>query len=192
MGRNQKRGWFQLDEGFSDMRTHTFGRGQWRNWRAHLVFLNYVRSSASDKAAGMRMIIEWKFGILRGMEEGFDNGRKGLRSSTARQMIATWAVGEGYSCFGCRLVWMTAMVFSIFEKMRLAGSAICNGDILLLGFFSFFKLWNRLHLYKSTSRFTILTFLLHIYVFLFFLNVKDITKALPPLFHFFPFFPFEK
>lgn len=71
------------------------------------------------------------------MEEGFDNGRKGSRSSTARQMIDCWAIGEGYSCFGCRLVWMTAMVSSIFEKMRLASSAIYNGDILLLGFFSF-------------------------------------------------------
>lgn len=116
---------------------HTFGRGQRRNWRTPVVFLNYVRSSASDKAAGRRMITEWKFGILRGMEEGFDNGRKGPRSSTARQMIDCRAVGEGSSCFGCRLVGMTAMVSSIFEKMRLAGSAIYNGDILLLGFFSF-------------------------------------------------------
>lgn len=63
--------------------------------------------------------------------------KEGTTKQHCRQMIDCRAVGEGCSCFGCRLVGMTAMVSSIFEKMRLAGSAIYNGDILLLGFSSF-------------------------------------------------------
>lgn len=58
-----------------------------------------------------------------------------------------WAVGEDYSYFGYTLVWMTTKVFSIFQKLRSAGSDNYNGDIVLLGFFSFFKkLYNSLNI----------------------------------------------
>lgn len=112
-------------------------------------------------------------------------------------MIDCGAVGEGCSCFGCRLVGMTAMVSSIFEKMRLAGSAIYNGDILLLGFSSFAFLnyeiddtYRKVHPDLLSCHFCSIS--MSFYLSFFFLNVMDITKALPPLFHSFPFFPFEK